>query len=1525
MSLIHITDGQSDEILAVINKWDILHNTHRKSLKDTLETFDFETFADKKFSAHLGKHNRVVIPEEDGTYRELVIERAGKYRDKDGVLKADIYTSASYLLLRKAKVISPQTLPGQTASTLVAFTVSGTEWQPGVITFAGVRTIHIEAHTNPYVFLKRIANEFDLELRFRIVIDGNKIIGRFVDLLPRVGQWSGREAEFGKDLIGIERLENTNNLVTALVGLGPEREDGTRLEVFVEDKDALARWGRRGQHFIETYEPEISDLEMTMERLTQLTQMELNKRVNAMVEYRGDIADLEHVPGMQNKKIRFGDTIKLKDTKFSPPLYLEARVHTLIRSITDKSVKTVELGDYIEYTEEQVNALWKSLQAQINRKASMTDVLEVTYTKPEVDAKDESVYRDGTHYSDVVSNTAKEDAIETAAEDATEKANNAENKAKEHAEEKAQEAENRSKEHADVKVGEALRLANERLENAKGVLDQQLDGLNNQVEDLFLAATEMEDTLANVESSLISLSDSIQVDVNALHNRADSLLQRVNEQEFDLLNVSGRVVSVENNIDTLSGQMSLTINQLSNLDGVVSDHTLSLQAHAGLIVAKASQTSVDTLTGRVSTAEGSISTIAGQVSLKANAEDVYTKFQVNTELGKKVDTTVYSNKMSQLDVSISGIQGRATSIETEVSSVGSRLTTTEGLLSVQAGLIEAKAERGELTTVDGKVTGVRNDLTTLQISHTGLNSTVTSLRNDFNGLEIGGRNILRDTALTHIGLGAWSNLPVKRTDDIYPYVEQNYGWSTRQIIPLLKAGTYTISVLAKEGTNSESKVRFSMSGNNYEFSSNQLTEDWKKFSRTFTLDSDIENFSIYFLNGHASAGNARIKFTRFQLEKGNKATDWTPAPEDIDSAIGTVEQFASSINQKADSIQSSVTGLTQTVNNQGTRLTDAETTITQHTTSINLKANALDVYTKSQVDSAVNGRVANTTYNNKMAELDISITGITNRVTNTETSIDSLTGEIGSALSQIAILDVKADGINANVSEVRTDLTSLTGRISTAEAELDVQATAINQRVTTTTYNAGIASKENAVVKQNTAPSHSNGRLWLDTSKTPNVLMRSTGSAWVKASPTTAAEVGAYSSVEGSSLAGRITTAETTLNLLPGQLSAKASQIEVSDLTGRVSTAESTLNLLPGQLNAKVEKDGIIAAFNMSPEAIKLQADRIELVGAVTVLSDITGNLGDMTAGTINGVVINGSEINGGRFATTQGSTTVVIQDGYVLNVADINNITAHPRAYMQDGFFMARSAGTRELTQYAPHQLIHEHLDGQRYTLKSNAGINVDASLAVLKESVFYATPIMQFGNASDLSVSRSRIIAHDYRYTNQAGQLTSVVASIALENYNTGGTGWFDVESRRHVGFTFYTRNNGSWTTAFRIDPAGNFFAAGSKSAVVQTENYGKRAMYAYEGTQNWFFDMMERKLEAGKWFIELNPMFQETIAEEFFVKVYEQNPCSVRIIERKAKGFWIMVETTEPYAEVVFEVYGLRRGYEYDYMNSIEEEAA
>lgn len=380
--MIHVVDGLTDKIISVIDVGQFWDDIHYKSLRDTMETFDFSTFGDQPFATHLGKRNRLVIPDEDGRYAEFIIANVKKYRS--GVAQfADVKANASYLDIRKAKVIRPESLTSQTLSTLVSHAIGGTEWQVGRLEGTGRRTIHIEDYTDPYSLLKTIATEYDLELQFRTEIGSNRIVGRYVDLLQRVGEWRGREVEFGHDLIGIERIEDTDNIVTALIGVGPERQDGTRLSVTVSDSDAWQRWGRvdpatgNRAHIIEVYEPQSEDQDMTLARLRTLTENELEKRVNAVISYKSEAVDLENAIGLENQKVRFGDSIRVKDDAFVPPIYLDARVHTMERSIVDKTKKTFVLGDFIEYTEDDINAIWRSMQLEIQRKLAHLIVISV--------------------------------------------------------------------------------------------------------------------------------------------------------------------------------------------------------------------------------------------------------------------------------------------------------------------------------------------------------------------------------------------------------------------------------------------------------------------------------------------------------------------------------------------------------------------------------------------------------------------------------------------------------------------------------------------------------------------------------------------------------------------------------------------------------------------------------------------------------------------------------------------------------------------------------------------------------------------------------------------------------------------------------------------------------------------------------------------------------------------------------------------------------------------------------------------
>lgn len=789
--MIHIVDGRTDRILDYIPLGEFWDDWHRKSLKDTLETFDFVTFGDKRYSQHLTKRNRVIIPDDDGRFVEFIIENTHKYRDTNGSVIIKVYTVASYLELTKAKVIEPQTLASQTPSTAVAHALAGTEWLPGNIQGDGTRTFHIEQYTNPYSFTQTIATEFDVERNFRIEHDGNRVTGRFLDLVERIGQWQGREVEFTKDLAGIERKEDMSGIVTALIGLGPEREDGTRLEVFVEDEDALQRWGRphpqTGQlmHLVETYEPESSDQDMTIERLTELTRNELEKRINSVVEYSADVVDLEKVPGLQNKVIRFGDTIKIKDLGFSPPLYLEARVHTQERSLSDPANKRVILGDFIEYTEEEVQEIWRQLRAQIAKKIEMSDVLEVTYTKPEIDAKDSSVYQDSTQYSDIVSETKKQEAIQVAAVDATQKANQAK-----------QEAIQQSVAEAEQKVNQAR---------------------------------------AELENEIATKVDA----------------EWVNGQ----LVLKENVITKSNTAPTnpTTGQLWLDTSVVPNV----------LKRWDGSTWVKVTPTA------------------AGEVG-------AYTKTEVDNALNSKVSVTQYTADMDGVVTRLNSAESRITQTEQEIATKVSNTTYQQDKAIINNNISQLQTR---MSNAEAQLT-IQADQIATKVSRT-----------EFESLQIGGRNLLTDTEKTWESTGTASG-------STYGIYRNNLNDLFASLLGKEVTFSFDVKIDTTDGTPGQVRMYCTNGNPKYTFPSkifSGITDQYQRVTYTTTITEIPGN-----------TGQARIEFwgidskttkiyiRRFKLERGNRATDWTPAPEDVDAQISglntRVSTAESSITQLADQI-----------------------------------------------------------------------------------------------------------------------------------------------------------------------------------------------------------------------------------------------------------------------------------------------------------------------------------------------------------------------------------------------------------------------------------------------------------------------------------------------------------------------------------------------------------------------------------------------------------------------------------------------
>ncbi|MDQ0201672.1 phage tail spike protein [Neobacillus ginsengisoli] len=172
----HILDKQTDEIVGTLNSDKAVYvEAKRKDTLDNQNIFDFTANAKIDKASLLEKRNRLVIQDEDGFFREYIIVYAERHNHSEKIVQSN----ASIIDLAKAKTIEPQTLQGATSASATDFALLGTEWQVGVIDYTFIRTIQIKEYTNPLAVLRRIASTFDLEIRYRVEIKGNKITGRF--------------------------------------------------------------------------------------------------------------------------------------------------------------------------------------------------------------------------------------------------------------------------------------------------------------------------------------------------------------------------------------------------------------------------------------------------------------------------------------------------------------------------------------------------------------------------------------------------------------------------------------------------------------------------------------------------------------------------------------------------------------------------------------------------------------------------------------------------------------------------------------------------------------------------------------------------------------------------------------------------------------------------------------------------------------------------------------------------------------------------------------------------------------------------------------------------------------------------------------------------------------------------------------------------------------------------------------------------------------------------------------------------
>ncbi|TKI82728.1 peptidase S74, partial [Bacillus wiedmannii] len=112
--------------------------------------------------------------------------------------------------------LTPQEIKSWSAEQYLTFATSHTDWEVGFIEAIGNRSFKIERPMSPLQFIQQIATLFDnIEIQYRIEIGTGKP-RRFIDLVKKRGRETNKEVTLGKDLVGIKRIENSENIITAL-------------------------------------------------------------------------------------------------------------------------------------------------------------------------------------------------------------------------------------------------------------------------------------------------------------------------------------------------------------------------------------------------------------------------------------------------------------------------------------------------------------------------------------------------------------------------------------------------------------------------------------------------------------------------------------------------------------------------------------------------------------------------------------------------------------------------------------------------------------------------------------------------------------------------------------------------------------------------------------------------------------------------------------------------------------------------------------------------------------------------------------------------------------------------------------------------------------------------------------------------------------------------------------------------------------------------------------------------------------
>ena len=341
------------------------------------------------------------------------------------------------------------------------------------------------------------------------------------------------------------------------------------------------------------------------------------------------------------------------------------------------------------------------------------------------------------------------------------------------------------------------------------------------------------------------------------------------------------------------------------------------------------------------------------------------------------------------------------------------------------------------------------------------------------------------------------------------------------------------------------------------------------------------DYIIVAIRNSISTQTATVEYREIKLEAGNKATSWTPAPEDVIAGIVNAQTEANNAQTAADSAASAAANAQTTAN------------------EAKAKAEAAQTAVSTKVETSVFNTLKNTVDENSANITTLTETVTTKADSSTVTTLSNTVNEVkqtadanSSSISKLTTtVNSKADGSKVTALENKTstieqNLSGVTTRVSTLESEND----GLDTRLTTAESKITADAIVSTVTSSKTYKDALSGKV--DTSVYNTKMEQLDDSISLKA---TATDV--YTKTQANAA---LATAKSE-----AIASAKSyTDTATTDMaTEEFVTSQGYLTVTSDAITSKVSKNEVISAINQTAESVSINANKISLTGAVTFSS----------------------------------------------------------------------------------------------------------------------------------------------------------------------------------------------------------------------------------------------------------------------------------------------------------------------------------